>query len=91
MIQVKKIPQNLIGRECEARDDYYGYYRGIIAGNHKNYSEPRVKVLIIECIKEPSTSPILCEKGNPLNLYVHREAYKPGTIQHFSLKEVFPL
>lgn len=88
---IKEIPKDLIGRNCEARDEYYGLYRGIIAGNHKSYSGPRAKVLILECIKEPSKEPIICEKGNPHKILVHRNPYKPGTTQHFSIKDVFPL
>lgn len=87
----KEIPIDLIGKNCEARDEYYGTYRGIITGSNGNHGGPRAKVLILECIKPPKTEPIICDKGNPLNLYVHREAYQPGTIQHFSIDDVTPL
>lgn len=86
-----EVPKELIGTYCEARDEFYGRYRGIIAGNHKSYSGPRVNVMILECLEQPSTVPVLYKKSNPLNLYVRREPYEPGSAHHFSMKDVIPL
>lgn len=86
-----EVPKNLIGTFCEARDEFYGHYRGIIAGNHKSYSGPRVNVMILECIEQPSKVPVLYKKANPFNVHVHRESYKPGDIHHFSMKDVILL
>lgn len=72
-----------IGATCIADDRWYGRYRGIIVGPHKNYIEPRFNVEIIECLRPPSDTPESCEHGNPLGLKVHRKQYEPGEIHHF--------
>lgn len=81
------IDPRLIGTNCIAKDPYYGTYRGIIKGTHKNHSNIlRVNVLIIECIEPPNQEAIINK-----TIKVNRKPYAPGSIQHFAIDEVTPL
>lgn len=87
-----QVSSSLIGTYCEADDNWYGKYRGIIRGPHKSYGEPRVKVEIVQCLRPPSSMPECCQQGNnPYNICVHREKYKPGEIHPFYAKDIIPL
>lgn len=80
------IDPNLIGANCIATDPYYGTYKGIIKGTHKNYSEPRINVIITECITPPNNKAIIF-KGHTVN----RKPYPIGSTQHFAADQVKPL
>ncbi len=86
MKQSGMISKDLIGTDCIVDSTTYGKYRGIIRGNSKSYGGPQINVLIIECLRPPSTVPECYPSG-----YVNREEYKPGTTQHFSIEEIFPI
>lgn len=84
---MKSIDPSLIGTNCIAKDQYYGTYKGIIKGSHRCYSDvPRVNVLIIECIEQPSQAAI-----SDRTLRATRKPYPIGSTQHFAIDKVTPL
>lgn len=73
----------LLNQQVIALDEWYGVYLGICKGKRRSPAVNRMDVEIIRCLVQPSDRAILYP-----NAYVHRDAYPPGSIQHFDINNI---